>query len=306
MYRNVYLTSLSCFLIFTTGVAQQNLECSNPNGKMKIYAYRADMFKKGGAAEYMAYQMLTQYPTEKNVNYLAVPWIVLFNEHNLDQLPDIQLNGGFTVCQHIQFKEILPILKKIGIDTLFTPHAKRETVYEGIHILPFPHYPMNGVEPASCKDILYSFIGFHSWQKSRKKLFQMPVSKDCIIIERPRPYYWLKEGKEEQMNEYRDILARSRYSLCPRGTGPSTLRFWESLQAGAIPILLSDAMWLPDGVDWDHCVIRVPEKDVLKINEILQNISCEQEATMRAHCLQAHQLFSGKNFVSNIKRYYEN
>lgn len=92
--------------------------------------------------------------------------------------------------------------------------------------------------------------------------------------------------------------------MCPRGTGASTLRFWESLEAGAIPVLFADEMQLPPGFDWDTCVIRIKEKNVAHVEKVLRSISKEKEEEMHRACLQAYDLFSGDNFVKVIRDYY--
>ena len=103
--------------------------------------------------------------------------------------------------------------------------------------------------------------------------------------------------------EFLDVLGRSRYSLCPSGTGPNSFRFWESLAAGAIPVLLSDKMLLPE-YDWDNCILRVPENDLEKVQQILSRIPVEKESMMRARCLEAYKRYSGNNFARVVSDYY--
>jgi hypothetical protein len=50
--------------------------------------------------------------------------------------------------------------------------------------------------------------------------------------------------------EYNQIMLNSRYCLCPSGSGPNSIRFWEALGAGSIPILLADTLDLPHNIDW--------------------------------------------------------
>jgi len=298
--------------------------------KMKTHAYFTDLFKYNPVAtEHFAYKILKEYPIKKDVNYLAVPWHVLIQRTKLpesqlikkgkiDEKISLRLQGGFTICQYREYEEILPILKKIGIDVLFACHAKKGVEYDGITVLPFPHLAVNGVESAKEKDILYSFIGYQNNQEVRKQIFSLPLVQNCVIKERETWHYlqfykqvrsntqhdFKKKWRQEDREEYKDILARSRFSLCPRGAGPNTIRFWESLQAGAIPILLSDEAWLPEGIDWSKSIIKVAEKDVCQIHAIVQNISQEQEKHMRINCLQAYDQFSGINFVSPVRLFY--
>ncbi len=276
---------------------------SKPQNKFMIHAYLTELFQYNPVTtEYAAYKLLKEYPLKKNVNYLAMPWWFLIDKKKLKLVPHIRLNGGFTICQNKGYEQILDMIDEMGLDTLFATHAKENQVYKGIKILPFPHFAVNGVPPARHKDILYSFVGFENAQPVRRAIFQMPIFENCIVIERYQRHF---RSQTTERLEYQDILARSRYSLCPRGKGPNTIRFWESLQTGAIPVLLADDMTLSEGINWDECIVRIPEKDVLKINMIIPSIPQEKEQKMRENCLKAYTLFSGKNLVSCIRRYYE-
>lgn len=273
---------------------------------MKMHEYFVELFPTDPVTtEYDAYRLLKEKPLEKEVHYLAVPWAVLINKKQLDRVPALKLKGGFTICQHIRYEAILPILEKIGIDTLFTPHVKKSRTYDKIKVLPFPHAAVHGIGPAHTKDILYSFIGMSN-HPVRTAVFELPSVRDGIIKKRSGWHWWNQDKKRqtEEHDEYQDILARTRFSLCPRGTGASTLRFWESLQAGAIPVHLADDCILPSGIDWRTCIIEIPEKDVKKVDSIIRSISAEKEIMMRAKCLQVFDQFSGNNFVSVIRAQY--
>ena len=106
---------------------------------------------------------------------------------------------------------------------------------------------------------------------------------------------------------YKNTLSRSRFALCPSGTGPAIIRFLEALGSGAIPVVLSDNMVFPTikGVNWEECCIKIAEKDYNTLRDVLSNISAEEENTMREKCLEAYKLSSGDNYVRNIRDYYE-
>ena len=38
----------------------------------------------------------------------------------------------------------------------------------------------------------------------------------------------------------------SKYTLCPSGSGPNSIRLWEALAVGSLPIVLSDNLDLPN------------------------------------------------------------
>ena len=51
-------------------------------------------------------------------------------------------------------------------------------------------------------------------------------------------------------SDWRDVMARSKFSLCPRGYGRTAFHVYETLQMGLIPIYVyveDDVEWLPYG-----------------------------------------------------------
>lgn len=63
---------------------------------------------------------------------------------------------------------------------------------------------------------------------------------------------------------YLQLLGRSRYVICPRGKGVDTLRFWETLAVGAVPVVrtsLLDPLYRECGAlilgDWAEMAERV-------------------------------------------------
>ncbi len=287
---------------------------------MKVYTYKPALFeKKREMTEQKVYEILSAHPIKKNVNYLAVPWVPLYNQKELQKvkLPN-RLNGGFTVCQHVRYRVIIPVLRKLGVNVLFASHASKEQEYEDIIVLPFPLYPTNGIGSAQKKNILYSFIGTGRTHPVRKKIFTLPPRPD-VVIKKRIGWHFLRWGgriirvrrssiREQEKKEFQDVLSRSRFSLCPWGYGQNTIRFWESLQAGAIPVLLADRIALPEieGINWDDCIVRVPEKDTSSVDSIIRAIPPEKEECLRENCLRAFSLScAGENFVQTIRDYFE-
>lgn len=273
-----------------------------------------DMWKEnyeGVPYESIVYDVLKNNPLKSPTNYLVVPWVYLIDRDQLNKLDGIKIDGGFTVCGHWNYTKIIPTLKQIGIDTLFTPHAYHQT-YQGVKIVSIPHFAPNGIAPLK-KDIYYSYIGASS-HGVRKDLFNINHPNNCVMIERQNWHFQLAKftdplelqlNAKKEKEEYQNILARSRFSLCPRGAGHGTLRLWESLQAGAIPVLLADGYILPPGFDWHNCMVILKENEAKKIPEILAKISPEREAIMRENCLKAFDNCSGNNLIKVIKNYYE-
>ena len=64
---------------------------------------------------------------------------------------------------------------------------------------------------------------------------------------------------------YDDELASSQYCLVPRGDSASCRHLFNSIAAGCVPIIISDAVVLPfaDQLDWNRFSVRIPECMVL-------------------------------------------
>lgn len=296
--------------------------------KYLLYEWRTEVFDAKGAAgtvnvEKAIYELLKKKPLHSNVTYFAFPWSYFIGFKEMGRLeslepflPKIKFQNGFTVCQSIHYRTILPYLKKLGITVLFTPHTVSSEVYEGITIVSIPHYPLMGCDPAPIKDIYCSFIGALGTHPIRTVMVETLLQKTDKYYLKPRGYWHYardfllpncnpKQQQEEFAREYKDVLARSRFSLCPRGTGPSTIRFWESLQAGAIPVVLSDVMDYLVGFNWNSCVVKIQEKDIDLIDTILSNISLEQELEMRQACYDAYDAFCGNNFDFVVRNFFD-
>jgi hypothetical protein len=67
-------------------------------------------------------------------------------------------------------------------------------------------------------------------------------------------------GKGPAQEAYFNVASQSKFILCPRGNGASSIRFFEAMQLGAVPVLISDDWVLPLGPDWKKCILRIPER----------------------------------------------
>ena len=273
--------------------------------KMGLTELKPNLWKQEAIpTEYYAFKAIYHRPIDTDAHYVAAPWSVLINTRRkyFNGENTLKFKNGFTVCQHISYADIIPFLLKSGITTLFTPHAINNH-HVGMRILPFPHHAINGVGPSD-KNLLCSFIGCLITHPIRKVIWDANPNRDNIKMVKRQMWHYESKNLEKRQTEYKQILSRSRFSLCPRGTGASTIRFWESLQAGAIPVLISDAMKLPAGWDWSKTIIRIKESNASLWPNVIDNISKENEQLMRANCIEAYKNFSGDNLVSNIRLFF--
>ena len=138
-------------------------------------------------------------------------------------------------------------------------------------------------ETATEPDLLFSFVGRTS-HPIRRKLVRALSGAPRSVVESSDAYrHWDAgaPGREEAQRHYARILARSRFVLCPRGWSPSTIRVFETLRMGRVPVVLSDAWRRPRGPDWDRIAVIVPERRVGDIPDILGEMEPRGEAMGR-------------------------
>jgi len=193
--------------------------------------------------------------------------------------------NGVAIVSHDKFERALPLFRKLGINRIFTPSAKRGVRCAGIEVIPILFNPLVKTSPARHKDILYSFVGSPAYP-IRKAVFGLSRRDDVVLINRENRFFRLSSQARTSLTaEFADILSRSRFALCPAGATPLTFRISESLWAGAIPVIIADNLELPCGVDWEDLVVCTKEKDVKSLDRIIRNISPEREKKMRDACL---------------------
>jgi WD40 repeat protein len=264
---------------------------------------------------------------KNNPLYIGLPWASIIDKSInikillIELLKYIDLKKKYiTCCQHISFRRIIPVLKILNIKTLYTPHKiKNEDMINDINISPCPLYAVNlednnrNIEFRDInyidtkRDILYSFMGGYQnfyLTNIRKRIFEIKHPKNTFIKHtgdwhfNSIVYKYQVRNKLLSQNDinrdinntkiYNLLLLKSKFSLCPSGSGPNTIRFWESLGVGCIPILLSDTLELPKHELWNDAILIVKEKDINKIPKILSEIDDEREKNMRINCIKIY------------------
>lgn len=287
-----------------------------------IYSYFENIFPYDKfPVEYLCFQQLKDEP---DINYIAMPWTQILNsnwldfpnkkpmQYYIDEISklNIQQKNNFTICQHDDYMMLINIFKHLNISSVFSPlHDKNNIITEGVSILPIAFTCSFNFNKDKNKDIPVSFVGTYTSHPIRGRMLNRINDKNIIY----RDSYHIDSNsfsvdnyRKKEENEYQDILERSRFSLCPRGSSPSSVRFWESLSAGAIPILISDNWVLPDW-DWDNTIVVVSESDFDNLSyndiiDIINKIPEEKEKTMKENCLKAYQQFGQHNFKNYIKK----
>jgi len=131
---------------------------------------------------------------------------------------------------------------------------------------------------------LYSFVGSSS-HPIRKKMFSLS-GDNARIVDTSEFCTWnpAQTSKYAYQKLYTDTMAASKFVLCPRGIGPASQRLFETMEAGRIPVIISDSWVEPPQVNWDFAV-RVPESQIAGIPQRLASLEdewAERSAAARA------------------------
>jgi hypothetical protein len=125
------------------------------------------------------------------------------------------------------------------------------------------------------RDLLFSFVGSIKTSPVRRKILTLAKYPKGLIVDSDPDLggkYWWELGEEYAANAFdtfKNVMERTKFALCPRGISTSSIRLFEALKAGCVPVIISDSLVLPEGPNWKDFAIFVPEKDIKKIPEIL-------------------------------------
>jgi len=230
-----------------------------------------------------------------------------------------------TVCQHINWHKLLGFWKKIGIKNIHLSHLNKKSYnfpLDGINLFPWHICAANIENPNRNKGIkikryeekqyLCSFIGAHDiWYPSdiRKQLFQLLQNNDEVYFKLKNSWFYnnivyKKQIKKQTLSEYESsleevetfeyntVLSDSIFSLCPEGTGPNTIRLWESMAVGSVPVLFENDWIRPniEGYHWDDFSVTISTTDFKNVFDILKSIPVYKIEAMRQNCINAYNI----------------
>jgi len=194
-----------------------------------------------------------------------------------------------TVCQHILMLKFQYLFDEIGVTDIYWTHAIHNQTslvdFPNVKIYPFPLYPVQAIGLNDEKNILdrkylFSFVGAkpNEWYLTESRSMIIDLLKDSPrgkVIARNTWHYQnavyehqidknVAAGSElidkDTTAEFKNILRESIFALCPSGTGPNSIRLWESIGYGVIPVILADT-YLPPGnrLLWDEAAVFCKE-----------------------------------------------
>jgi hypothetical protein len=167
----------------------------------------------------------------------------------------------------------LPLLPGIYCSGAMDEHSRAGRTFCYSYVSASGKYSNKFVSGAGVeKRFLFTFQG-GSTSLLRKRMFNLDFKRDDVLIENTSAYYhWdlTQPDRAERQQRYADTLATSSFVLCPRGAGTGSMRLFEVMSAGVAPVLISDDYLLPPHVPWDRFLLRIPERDIARLPELIE------------------------------------
>ena len=123
--------------------------------------------------------------------------------------------------------------------------------------------------PSDEPDILFSFMG-NSQISLRRKMLCLRSSR-AIFVDTSSFNPFLAANDGDHRTRYAGLLRRTKFVLCPRGSGTSSIRLFETLREGRVPVIVSDQWVAPEGPDWSSCSLRLNERDISGIEQLTED-----------------------------------
>lgn len=127
---------------------------------------------------------------------------------------------------------------------------------------------------------LWSFVGsVASYPAVRGPLLTLPderaLTRDTTKDTAEWNRRWQFEGparveRSRVLNSYAEGLHQSKFVVCPRGVGLSSVRLFEAMRVGKCPVIVADDWLAPPFVEWESCSIRIAERDLHGLPAVLR------------------------------------
>ena len=187
---------------------------------------------------------------------------------------------------------------------------------EGQDVGIFPYHtladgPADGPDPGGDRPLLYSFLGTFE----HRFLPETHVRTRMARLQGSAPEMFVGTRLENELrarlrphpdaDDYELLARNSIFTLAPAGYGRSTYRFFQSIQWGSVPVMLSDDYVTPfaESIPWDSFTLTIPERELDRVDEIIRGIPPERiEAFRRNLALNQHHFTKRGFFELLVKR----
>jgi hypothetical protein len=264
-----------------------------------------NIWQSPAITEYMSYLQIRF--SDKIKNYVAFPWAILYDNHIIrkknNKLPLIFLdlyskilkrdifNNGITVIQIIDWREYIPIFKLLGIKKVFASHCSKKEIYGDIEVYPYFLYSYTyNIYNNNFNNLYSNMIISVSTNKSREKLCDDLNISDNINIKKNKDWFFKKlvydyqlfhkfietdkiESILENHINYMKFIKNSSFQLCLKGRGDNTIRIFESLKMGIVPVIDFELNIQSDHFNLKDYIIKIDFDELIQYIKIKCDIS---------------------------------
>jgi len=190
------------------------------------------------------------------------------------------------ICQHILGEQL-----SFSNGRVYSPHA---SITNRFHLI--PHFNALTSDfadyiPLKSRRWLGTFIGDTKTNPIRPKIVTLLSSDARWLIRDTGSWHFSKSQERQAVNQtiYTASLSASICAFCPPGTGAGSLRLWESMSYGCIPVIFGETL-IPS--EMEDLVIRI---------ERLESIaSIESAVSLPIHELSRRSAFVYNTYWSNF------
>lgn len=128
---------------------------------------------------------------------------------------------------------------------------------------------------------LFSFVGSSETNSIRAKVLSIDDERAMLVDTAVKGAIARESNSRAKMNQFQSHYAKSisnsMFVLCPKGVSPSTVRVYEVMKAGRVPVIIANDWQPPDGPDWGSISVRVDESRIHSVPEILESMKGDAE-----------------------------
>ena len=170
----------------------------------------------------------------------------------------------FTVCQHDDAPS--EKIDHLDIDVYSAGGNYPKGIPIPLICSPIPNQFLDPLE----KSIFCSFVGSNTHDVRNKFIETYKDDNEFLISSKP----WQYNVHSMDFNLFLETTKKSIFTICARGYGKQSFRFYETLQLGSIPVYIYDnEPYLPfsDEINYNSFCILLDVKNIQSLKEILKS-----------------------------------
>ena len=154
---------------------------------------------------------------------------------------------------------------------------------------------------------LWSFMGSAGTPASkgyevRKNLLTMSSDESYVYDSSNLPVWQYDDHslrvQLDAADQMKHVMQKSRYVACPRGGGATSMRFYEAMACGAVPVLIGDSWIIPDVPYLGESILRIRQRDVTNIHSYIANDAGNWESRQQ-RIVQIYRTYLSSNTIAD-------